>query len=194
MVLARSRQPLSEESICRLPRGSLSRELACQAHCGVCGVANPGTRARRSASLRSGRVPWPGAHVPKGCRSKTEELAMNDRYPVDVVLAGTAGCPPPMVDAYCRPTWNPPHRPGSNNGKVRPGPTCASRVPTASQAIEQARPLTRTVPDLGRQLSGRCGRLPAHLTRRWHPRGDRNHSPARQIASGGFLIRPVAIQ
>jgi hypothetical protein len=39
----------------------------------------------------------------QGAESKTAELAINDRHPVDVALAETAAYPPPAVDACSRP-------------------------------------------------------------------------------------------
>ena len=74
--------------------------------------APPGPKARRHH--RAGRLPStplrcaPGAALglartcQQGAGSKTAELAINDRHPADVVLAETAGCPPPAVDACFR--------------------------------------------------------------------------------------------
>jgi hypothetical protein len=79
--------------------------------------------------------------------SKTAELAITDRRPVDVLLAEAAGYPTPAVAACSRLIVGYRIAPLAIMEKCGPA-RHASRAPPASQAIEQARPVTRTDPNL----------------------------------------------
>jgi hypothetical protein len=126
----------------------------------------PRLRARRPASR------WLGAHVPTGCRSKTAELAINDRHPVSAPLAPSAGYPSPwlrlarrlIVGSRIAPLaiMGSAVRPGARQGRLR-----------RRKRSSKLGPLTRTAPNLRSAAIGAMRRdCPpfARLTGKCQPR------------------------
>ena len=114
-------------------------------------------RGRTSTQLRSSRLRSTVAAAPErhkarapatcqqGAESKTAQLAINERHPVDVVLAETPGYPLASADPCARLPGGLPHRPASQQGGNGPAPHPA-RAPTAGR--RDLRPVTRTAPNL----------------------------------------------
>jgi len=99
----------------------------------------------------------------QGAGSKTAELAINDRHPVDVGTRRNGRLPASPYDpSHLADRWLP-HRPASNHGRDGPARR-ASRAPPAS--LRDLRPLTRTAPNLRvGSYRGDAGGLPVRLTR-----------------------------
>ena len=113
-----------------------------------------GPKARRhhragrlpTASLRSGRVPWLGAHVPTGRRGEDMRTRRQRSTPCRwQLLAGRAGHSPSPAGPCRSVGLGFPHRAACNHGRDRPARN-ASGAPTAS--LRELRPLTRTAPNL----------------------------------------------
>jgi hypothetical protein len=106
---------------------------------------------------RSRRGPWLGAHVPTGRRVEDSRTRHQRSDTLSLVLAEPAGHPPRLIAHLTRLAVGSRIAPLAIMEKCGPA-RHASRAPLASQAIEQARPLTPTDPNLRSAAIGRCGR------------------------------------
>lgn len=98
-LVATTRGPCSLRTVLRAWPAVLVRAASNRVSTAV--LSQGGTPASRFASLRSRRVPWLGAHVPKGCRVEDSRTRHQRSDTLSVAGLRTAGYPSSPLAPVC---------------------------------------------------------------------------------------------